>query len=145
LNEKEVFWISKLDTFKNGYNATIGGDGKQYLDYGPLVEAYDKYGTLSAAARFANVDPGSVRKALLFAGRSLPSANEVAKKSLGKRTVMMDTDDSVLQTFTCLRDAGRFLVDVLHKTYSYRAANMHIAEVCKEKRKTAYGYHWKYE
>ena len=140
-----MFWISKLGTFKNGYNATIGGDGKQYLDYASLVEAYDKYGTLSAAACFASVDTSSVKKALLLAGRSLPSPNEVAKKSLGKRTVMMDADGNVLQTFICLRDAGRYLVDVLHKTSSYRAANMHISEVCKEKRKTAYGYRWKYE
>lgn len=26
LNEKEVYWISYYDTYKNGYNATIGGD-----------------------------------------------------------------------------------------------------------------------
>lgn len=25
LNEKEVYWIKKLDTFKNGYNSTSGG------------------------------------------------------------------------------------------------------------------------
>ena len=27
LNEREVFYIKKHDTFKNGYNATTGGDG----------------------------------------------------------------------------------------------------------------------
>lgn len=27
LNEKEKYWIKKMDTFKNGYNLTIGGDG----------------------------------------------------------------------------------------------------------------------
>ena len=26
LNEKEMFWISKFDTFYNGYNQTLGGD-----------------------------------------------------------------------------------------------------------------------
>jgi group I intron endonuclease len=27
INEREKFWISKLDTYHNGYNMTIGGDG----------------------------------------------------------------------------------------------------------------------
>jgi group I intron endonuclease len=27
LNEKEIFWIAKLDTFNSGYNMTLGGDG----------------------------------------------------------------------------------------------------------------------
>ena len=27
LCEREIFWIKKLDTYKNGYNETHGGDG----------------------------------------------------------------------------------------------------------------------
>lgn len=27
LDEREIFWIAKYDSFKNGYNATIGGQG----------------------------------------------------------------------------------------------------------------------
>lgn len=27
LNNREVFWIEKLDSFNNGYNKTLGGDG----------------------------------------------------------------------------------------------------------------------
>lgn len=32
LDSREVFWIQYYDSYKNGYNATIGGDGKAYLD-----------------------------------------------------------------------------------------------------------------
>ena len=31
--EREIYWIEKLGTFKHGYNATRGGDGRKYLDY----------------------------------------------------------------------------------------------------------------
>ena len=31
--EREKYWIEKLDSFKNGYNATTGGDGKKYIDF----------------------------------------------------------------------------------------------------------------
>jgi hypothetical protein len=33
LNEREQYWIAKKDTYHNGYNATIGGDGKRLIDY----------------------------------------------------------------------------------------------------------------
>lgn len=33
LNEREIYWISELDTYNNGYNMTIGGEGHLlYLD-----------------------------------------------------------------------------------------------------------------
>lgn len=28
LNEREIYWIKKLDTFYNGYNETLGGEGR---------------------------------------------------------------------------------------------------------------------
>ena len=36
LNEREVYWIEKYDTYNNGLNSTKGGDGgdnSQYIDY----------------------------------------------------------------------------------------------------------------
>ena len=30
LNEREIYWIAYYDSFKNGYNATLGGDGQLY-------------------------------------------------------------------------------------------------------------------
>ena len=30
LNEREIYWIAYYDSFQNGYNATLGGDGKLY-------------------------------------------------------------------------------------------------------------------
>lgn len=30
--EREIYWIEKFGTFKDGYNATKGGDGKSYID-----------------------------------------------------------------------------------------------------------------
>ena len=27
LNKKEIYWIGKLDTYNNGYNSTLGGEG----------------------------------------------------------------------------------------------------------------------
>lgn len=37
INDRERFWISKLDTFKNGYNMTAGGDGGLTYKVGTAV------------------------------------------------------------------------------------------------------------
>ena len=33
VNDRERYWIEHFKTFKYGYNATKGGDGKAYIDY----------------------------------------------------------------------------------------------------------------
>ena len=42
INEREKFWISKLNTYYQGYNATLGGDGQNRIDRIKLKELYDK-------------------------------------------------------------------------------------------------------
>ena len=41
INEREKFWISKLNTYYQGYNATLGGDGQNRIDRIKLKELYD--------------------------------------------------------------------------------------------------------
>jgi group I intron endonuclease len=38
LNEREMYYIEKYDTFKNGYNATIGGEGGGHWIYNKTEE-----------------------------------------------------------------------------------------------------------
>lgn len=38
--EREKYWIEYYGSFKNGYNATIGGDGRPYIDYDLVVATY---------------------------------------------------------------------------------------------------------
>jgi hypothetical protein len=50
LNEREMFWIAYYDSYKNGYNLTIGGEGKRkYSDNEILSLWNDGYGVLYIA------------------------------------------------------------------------------------------------
>ena len=40
--EKEKYWIEYYGSFKNGYNATMGGDGKRYCDYDLIYTLYNE-------------------------------------------------------------------------------------------------------
>lgn len=42
LNEREIYWINKLDTYKNGYNSTTGGDGRLQIDRNFVKEQWIK-------------------------------------------------------------------------------------------------------
>ena len=43
LNEREVYWIAYFNSYKNGYNATEGGD-ESHIHLGHPVELYDLNG-----------------------------------------------------------------------------------------------------
>ena len=49
-SEREIYWIEKLDTYHNGYNATLGGDGSHYLDYDKIVSTYKEVGSAQKTA-----------------------------------------------------------------------------------------------
>lgn len=64
VNEREIYWIEKLQTFKNGYNATIGGDGKHYLDYDLICETYLEVKNLKETAKICGCCTDSVSNIL---------------------------------------------------------------------------------
>ena len=70
LSEREIYWINTLNSYHNGYNATLGGDGKQLYDYDAIVKGFlsgklikdlaiefeCSEDTISAALKLANID-----------------------------------------------------------------------------------------
>lgn len=40
LNEKEKYWIKYYNTYEDGYNASLGGDGHSKYDYDNIVNYY---------------------------------------------------------------------------------------------------------
>ncbi|WP_193224727.1 GIY-YIG nuclease family protein [Bacillus sp. B2-WWTP-C-10-Post-4] len=53
IDEREIYYISKFNSFKNGYNSTPGGDGK-YLHEIDEEEIISKYRSGASSLRIAN-------------------------------------------------------------------------------------------
>lgn len=138
-SEREEFWIKKLNTYgKAGYNATMGGDSKKYYDYKQLADAYRELGTIKAVVDKYQCCAHAVRVACKENNVEIASAQTVNQQLNSQPVVMLDKDTSEeIKTFISLKEAQRYL----NKT---RASN-HISDVCKGKRKTAYGYKWKFK
>lgn len=63
---KEIYWIAYYDTYRHGYNATLGGDGKQLLDLNEeeIIEKYQELKSKRAVGRYFNVDEKTIRNIL---------------------------------------------------------------------------------
>jgi len=135
VDERERYWIEFLQTFKYGYNATLGGEGKSYLDYELIYATYLETNSVKETAMIVSCDEKSVSTILDTYGITKEDRikNMASKKS--NIVAMIDKKtNKIIKVFNGTREAGRFL----NKTHQ------HIQEVCQGKRKSAYGYLWKY-
>lgn len=143
LSEREKYWISYYDTYRNGYNATIGGDGTQYVDYDLVVHIYKLTHNQKETARIVGIDIATVKSILNIRNVELISRNQVINETCGKNVSMFSLNGEYIETFSSETDAAKYVLqtdDV--KLISGAAA--HISSVCKGKRKTAYRYKWSY-
>ena len=144
LSQREKYWIEYYGSFKNGYNATIGGDGKQYVDYDLVVATYQQTQNQTKTAQILGIDVGTVRKIL-----NIKNVNKIPlrqTKDVKERSVMVDMfskDGQYIRSFPSAHEAARYVS--LNQAYkAIRGASGHILSVCKGKRKTAYNYKWAY-
>ena len=135
VDEREKYWIEFLQTFKYGYNATLGGDGKSYLDYELIYATYLETNSIKETALIVSCDEKSVSTILNIYG--ITKEDRIKNMALKKSNFVAMIDkktNKIIKVFNGTREAGRFL----NKTHQ------HIQEVCQGKRKSAYGYLWKY-
>lgn len=67
--EREIYWINYFDTFKgDGYNATMGGDGRKTLNKELIIKTYEELKTVRAVSRKLNHDEKAINKVLKEAG-----------------------------------------------------------------------------
>ena len=142
--EREKYWIEYYGSFKNGYNATIGGDGKPYIDYDLVVATYKELKSIIDTAKKLSICEDSVKNILESKKEKIYSSEEVIKNKYGKPVNMFDLKDNYIQTFSSLREGGQFLID--NNLYKCKVSTIrqHISEVCKGKRKTAAKFKWKF-
>lgn len=135
LNEREQYWIEYFGSFKYGYNATLGGDGKRYADYDLIYALWNEGKTIKKIAEITKYDEHTIRVALNCQNISSEERKKRAKLSIGQPVAQLDKiTNEIIAIYSSREDACRAIG---------KQTNGHIAEVCSGKRKTAYGYKWK--
>ena len=142
LSDKEIYWIQYYDTFHNGYNATYGGDGRQYVDYDIIYELFQQGKTCKEIHEITKHDYRTIANALNNKGIDSKEIRERAAERIrrgaekrSKPVARLDKNTGeILEVFNSIHEADRI----------YKTGIGNISNVCQGKRKTAAGYEWKY-
>lgn len=136
VNQKEKNWIEKLGSFKYGYNATKGGDGKHYADYDLIFSLWKEGKNNFQIQQILGYDSHTIKVALENNNISKEERIKRGQESCYHNIAMLDKNTlEIVKVFPSVMAACKFL-NKQHSGY--------IAAVCKGKRQTAYGYSWKY-
>lgn len=127
------------DSFHNGYNETLGGDGKAYLEL-PEQEICKFYlicKSLTKTAEHYQHDRETIKQILyknniaLFTQSEIVQANRNNKKAVAK---LDKITEEIIEIYESIAEAERATPN----------HNKHISDVCNGKRKTCAGYKWKF-
>lgn len=138
LSEREKYWIEYYGSFKTGYNATMGGDGKQYVDYDLVVANYRKLKNQTKVAKLMKISTDTVFNVLKIKKERILTQQEIQTNERGCIIYQYDKENNFLKSFPSARAASR-------EVSNNADGASHILDVCKGKRKTAYGYIWKFK
>lgn len=139
--EREIYWIEQKRSFKNGYNATRGGDGRKYIDYDLVVATYNQIQNIYEVARLLRHNPKTICKILKQNNCKILSNKEVNQNISGVLINQYTLEGVYIQSFPSYRSAAAALGKI---TSTSRGAGSHIADACKGKRKSAYGFKWSF-
>ena len=147
LNRLETYYIGKYDSYNNGYNCTIGGEGvsnwimpeaqKQHMrdiNIGKKLSEETKRKIQLWTKWYWNTPEGKLKASLHSKGKSNPKAIEAMSKNRERAVIQLTMDGKYIREFSSVKEAYKFLG---------RVGNIYA--VCQGKRKSAFGYKWKYK
>lgn len=142
VNDREQYYIRVYNTYKFGYNATLGGDGKAYVDSEKIIAAYLLLKNIAQTAKETGYDKQTVSKTISNHGVVRQSHREVVTASRGRAVLLVELG----LKFDSMQIASEYIRTNYHKFKDSRLTNMtsKISLVCRGLRKSAYGYTWEY-
>lgn len=136
-SEREIWYIKKLKTYAHGYNATVGGDGKQLFNHEVIKAQLEAGLSQKLITELNGCSIDLVRQIRLE--NSIPLTKIRKQPSV----VAYTEDETEVGVFISAREAFRFLREI-GITDARSDGGTHINAVCNGRRKEAYGFKWKY-
>lgn len=146
LSQKEQEWITKLDTYNNGYNATLGGEGKQLYNYEQFIEDYKNGLLIKDIAKKYNCDPETISKVLHK--NNIDTTTNLSKIDHYNSIAVeqYDLNGNYLRTFKSGCQAAQWIIDNGYTSVkNIRSIRNNIVGAARQQgyRKTAYKFKWR--
>lgn len=136
-SESEKYWISYYRSFRYGYNATCGGDGKIYANRALVILLWLANKNIKFISWFTGYANKTVRKILENIGIDKMDIVKRASKVVQKPVDVFSLDGNYIRTFASVTEAANCFKNK-------DSMRRHISDTCRGKRKTAGGYKWHY-
>ena len=99
LNEREIYWIKYFNSYKNGYNETLGGQGgnKPFKDIneGTVIQYYKEGKSLRNIGKLLNVDKQTIKNLLLRNNITLRTSRTYKLSQEDRALIMEDINKGV--------------------------------------------------
>ena len=143
--EREKYWIKEKNSYKYGYNATQGGDGIELYDHEAIIARLKDHPYPCDIAK----EFGCSRDIIYDLGKEndiilLNKSREQMKERLSKKVSAYTKQGSFVKNFSSATEAGKWCVEQ-NKSSSINSGKNNISECANGKRKTAFGYIWKWD
>ena len=136
--QREIYWISHFNSYKYGYNATIGGEGKRYIDAEPILQLYNQIHNQKEIAKILNISETTVNKVLKEHNiKTVKSPTQI-------KGVKQIKDGKTIETFSSCTDAAKYLVENNCTNGKINTVLNKITDCARHERKTAYGFNWEF-
>lgn len=148
LDEREQYWIQELDTYKHGYNATLGGEGTQVYNYDLFIEDFNNGMNIKQIAEKYQCGPDTVGKALRKAGLNTRRANKTTAQANAMPIYQYDLDGHFIQQFSSQWAAAVWIAEnktIKNPVIEHIRTDINGAARKINNRKSAYGYQWELE
>lgn len=141
LSKREIYWIEHFHTYGNGYNATLGGDGKILYDYDYIARLLIEGRKYQEIADMV----GCCLDTVAFVNKKY-QIGHVPRNNYKERSIPVeqyDLEGNYIQSFPSYAEAARWLFENGRVPHLKGGIKSHIGLVVKGKQKTAYGFIWK--
>ena len=144
LSEREKYWIEYYQSYKNGYNATLGGDGKILIDRNKVQKIYEETKNMKEVSKLLNISIDAVSYILKELNVQTLQSGEFTAAKTSHKVKCIDLNDNEIMQFNSQMDAARWLQKYKYPTNkNLNKISYAIGRVVSGKRKTAYGFLWK--
>lgn len=133
LNEREKYWIKYYNTYYNGYNATLGGDGAPKYEKTKIEEMWQSGKTISEIEELTGADRHTVARILKLSGINTA---DFKRRSNGRAVLQYSLDGKLVARYESITLAA----EAMGKN---NISN--IKSCCERSHTSAYNYLWKYE
>jgi hypothetical protein len=137
--EREGYWIEYYDSFKNGYNATLGGDGKNFINYDLVIQTYEELKNQKEVAEKLHICVSTVRRILKNNG-----VKRIKNIQGSKKIEKYDLKGNYIKSYLSAAEAAREIINEMNLKSNSNTVGNRIRECANEKTKSAYGYTWKF-